>query len=70
MRGASRSARVAPEAEGQPGTTSPEAIAATLPGYAGEGLSHVNLWFSPSTIAAVDWFNAVLDLLDRGEDAV
>lgn len=52
--------------DGQPGPTSPEDIAETLRGYAREGLNHVQLWLSPSTIAGIEWFKAVLDLLDRG----
>jgi alkanesulfonate monooxygenase SsuD/methylene tetrahydromethanopterin reductase-like flavin-dependent oxidoreductase (luciferase family) len=51
----------------QPEPTSPEEIAEILRGYAREGLSHVQLWLSPSTIAGLEWFTAVLDLLDHGE---
>jgi hypothetical protein len=46
---------------------SPEEIAETLRGYAREGLSHVQLWLSPTSLAGLEWFKAVLDLLDRGE---
>lgn len=46
---------------------SPEEIAEMLRGYAREGLSHVQLWLSPSTVAGLEWFAAVLDLLDHGE---
>ncbi|MGH2485466.1 MAG: LLM class flavin-dependent oxidoreductase [Ktedonobacterales bacterium] len=52
-----------PARDSQP--TSPEQIAATLRGYAREGLSHIQLWLSPSTIEGLDWFASVLDLLDR-----
>jgi hypothetical protein len=45
--------------------TSPEEIAELLRGYAREGLGYVQLWLSPSTIAGLDWFAAVLDLLDH-----
>jgi alkanesulfonate monooxygenase SsuD/methylene tetrahydromethanopterin reductase-like flavin-dependent oxidoreductase (luciferase family) len=52
---------------GQAEPTSPQEIAETLRGYAREGLSHVQLWLSPTSIAGLEWFKAVLDLLDRGE---
>jgi alkanesulfonate monooxygenase SsuD/methylene tetrahydromethanopterin reductase-like flavin-dependent oxidoreductase (luciferase family) len=51
----------------QPGTASPEEIAEMLRSYAREGLSHVQLWLTPNTIAGLEWFAAVLDLLDHGE---
>ena len=51
----------------QPEPTSPEEVAETLRGYAREGLSHVQLWLTPSTISSLEWFKAVLDLLDHGE---
>ena len=38
-----------------------------LRGYAREGLEHVQLWLSPSTIAGLEWFKGVLDQLDHGE---
>ena len=34
-------------------------------GYAREGLSHIQIWLSPSTIEGLEWFASVLDLLDR-----
>ena len=46
--------------------TSPEEVAETLRGYAHEGLSHVQLWLTPNTVKSLDWFEAVLDLLDQG----
>ena len=46
---------------------SPDEIAEMLRGYAREGLSHVQLWLSPSTIASLEWFKGVLDQLDHGE---
>jgi alkanesulfonate monooxygenase SsuD/methylene tetrahydromethanopterin reductase-like flavin-dependent oxidoreductase (luciferase family) len=55
-----------PAGGGQPEPPSAEEIAAMLRAYAREGLSHVQLWLSPSTIAGLEWFAAVLDLLDRG----
>jgi alkanesulfonate monooxygenase SsuD/methylene tetrahydromethanopterin reductase-like flavin-dependent oxidoreductase (luciferase family) len=51
----------------QPGPTSPEEIVEILRGYAREGLSHVQLWMVPATIASLEWFKAVLDLLDQGK---
>lgn len=50
---------------GQQETVSPEEIAGLLRGYAREGLSHVQLWLNP--IASIEWFAAVLDLLDHGQ---
>ena len=58
-----------PSAQGkQPEPTSPEEVAQTLRGYAREGLSHVQLWLVPNTIASLEWFKAVLDLVDHGEE--
>jgi alkanesulfonate monooxygenase SsuD/methylene tetrahydromethanopterin reductase-like flavin-dependent oxidoreductase (luciferase family) len=51
----------------QPEPTSPEEIAQMLRKYAQEGLSHIQLWLVPSTIASLEWFAPVLNLLDRGE---
>jgi hypothetical protein len=48
------------------GPASPAEIAELLRGYSRAGLSHVQLWLSPTTIAGLEWFAAVLDLLDRG----
>ena len=45
----------------------PEAIAGMLRGFAREGLEHVQLWLTPSTLAGLEWFAAVLALLDRVE---
>jgi alkanesulfonate monooxygenase SsuD/methylene tetrahydromethanopterin reductase-like flavin-dependent oxidoreductase (luciferase family) len=51
----------------QQGATSPDEIAELLRGYAREGLSHVQVWLTPTTLAALEWFAAALDLLDHGE---
>jgi alkanesulfonate monooxygenase SsuD/methylene tetrahydromethanopterin reductase-like flavin-dependent oxidoreductase (luciferase family) len=51
----------------QPTPTSPEEVAQILRSYAREGLSHVQLWLVPNTIASLEWFKPVLDLLDHGE---
>ena len=45
----------------------PVEIAQMLRNYAQEGLSHVQLWLVPSTIAGLEWFAPVLNLLDHGE---
>ena len=29
--------------------------------------SHVQLWLTPNTLKSLEWFKAVLDLLDYGE---
>lgn len=52
---------------GQPVTVSHEEIAHVLRGYAREGLGHVQLWLTPNTLASIEWFAEVLNLLDRGE---
>ena len=51
----------------QPEPTSPEEIAEMLRSYARNGLSHVQLWLTPNTIASLEWFTSVLKLLDHGE---
>src|SRR5213080_182814 len=51
----------------QPEPTSPEEIAEMLRSYARNGLSHVQLWLTPNTIASLEWLTAVLRLLDHGE---
>ncbi len=57
-----------PSAQGkQPEPMLPEQVAETLRGYAREGLSHVQLWLVPNTIASLEWFKPVLDLLDQSE---
>ncbi len=58
-----------PSSGALPEPTTPEEIAGPLRRYAQEGLSHVQLWLSPNTIASLEWFVAVLDLLDQGEGA-
>jgi alkanesulfonate monooxygenase SsuD/methylene tetrahydromethanopterin reductase-like flavin-dependent oxidoreductase (luciferase family) len=45
----------------------PQEVAETLRSYAREGLSHVQLWLTPTTIASLEWFKTVLDLLDQSE---
>jgi hypothetical protein len=43
---------------------SAEEIAEIFRGYAREGLSHVQVWLSPSTIDSLEWFATVLERLD------
>ena len=50
----------------KPESVSPEGIAQMLRNYAQEGLSHVQLWLVPSTIASLEWFDQVFNLLDHG----
>lgn len=45
----------------------PEEIAQMLRHYAREGLSHVQLWLVPNTIASLEWLAPVLALLDQDE---
>jgi alkanesulfonate monooxygenase SsuD/methylene tetrahydromethanopterin reductase-like flavin-dependent oxidoreductase (luciferase family) len=54
-----RSARVAPV------TGSPEEIAARLRGFAQAGVTHVQIWPEPNTMAEVDLLAPALELLDR-----
>lgn len=49
-----------------PATGSPAELADLLRGYAREGIGHVQVWIDPSTVAGVEAFAEVLDLLDRG----
>lgn len=57
-----------PSAQGkQPEPMSPEEITEMLRRYARAGLDHVQLWLMPNTIASLEWFKPVLDLLDQGE---
>jgi alkanesulfonate monooxygenase SsuD/methylene tetrahydromethanopterin reductase-like flavin-dependent oxidoreductase (luciferase family) len=56
----------APTQGARPEPMSPKEIAELLRGYAQHGLGHIQLWLSPSTIAGLEWFAAVLDLLDHG----
>ncbi len=49
-----------------PLTGSPEEIAATLRGFAAEGICHVQVWLEPNNLAGIESFAPVLELLDRG----
>src|SRR5579884_2443634 len=49
----------------RPVTGSPEELAVLLRAYAAEGISHVQVWLDPNTVAGIEWFAQVLALLDR-----
>jgi alkanesulfonate monooxygenase SsuD/methylene tetrahydromethanopterin reductase-like flavin-dependent oxidoreductase (luciferase family) len=51
-----------------PATDSVEALANLLRTYAAEGINQVQVYVQPTTVAGVEAFAPVLDLLDRGED--
>ena len=51
---------------GEPIQGGPEEVAAALRAFAGEGVSHVQVWLTPNTLGAVEAFAPVLELLDRG----
>jgi len=44
---------------------SPEELADALRTYASEGISHVQVWLEPATLAGIEAFAPTLDLLDR-----
>jgi len=56
--------RTMPGSETISGT--PEEMAERLRAFAREGVSHVQLWMTPTSRAGVDAFAPVLELLDRG----
>jgi alkanesulfonate monooxygenase SsuD/methylene tetrahydromethanopterin reductase-like flavin-dependent oxidoreductase (luciferase family) len=62
-----------PEVTGREGwnalTGSPEELAEGLRAYARAGFTHVQLWVEPGTIAGIEAFAPVLELLDRGYEA-
>ena len=47
-------------------TGQPEELAALLREYAAEGIEHVEVWLDPCTLASVEAFAPVLELLDSG----
>jgi alkanesulfonate monooxygenase SsuD/methylene tetrahydromethanopterin reductase-like flavin-dependent oxidoreductase (luciferase family) len=58
---------IAPGREGWNALTgSPEELASGLRNYASAGFSHVQIWLEPSTIAGIEAFAPVLELLDGG----
>ncbi len=62
--GASVLGRGTPAGGGITGT--PEEMAETLRAFAREGVSHVQVWLTPSSRAGVEAFGSVLELLDKG----
>ena len=44
---------------------SPEELAGVLRAHAQAGLSHVQVWLEPNTLAGIEAFAPVLELLDR-----
>jgi alkanesulfonate monooxygenase SsuD/methylene tetrahydromethanopterin reductase-like flavin-dependent oxidoreductase (luciferase family) len=58
---------IAPGREGWDALTgSPEELADGLRNYASAGFTHVQIWLEPSTIAGIEAFAPVLELLDGG----
>jgi alkanesulfonate monooxygenase SsuD/methylene tetrahydromethanopterin reductase-like flavin-dependent oxidoreductase (luciferase family) len=55
---------------GMPGmevvTGEPEAMAETFRAFAREGISHVQIWLTPTSRAGAEAFAPVLELLDQG----
>jgi alkanesulfonate monooxygenase SsuD/methylene tetrahydromethanopterin reductase-like flavin-dependent oxidoreductase (luciferase family) len=49
-----------------PLTGSPAALASALRAYAEKGVSHLQVWLEPNTLAGIEAFAAVLETLDRG----
>lgn len=46
-------------------TGSPEELAEALRGIAADGVTHVQIWLEPSTLAGIEAFAPTLELLDR-----
>jgi alkanesulfonate monooxygenase SsuD/methylene tetrahydromethanopterin reductase-like flavin-dependent oxidoreductase (luciferase family) len=47
-------------------TGAPEQMAEELRAYADQGISHLQLWLEPNTLAGLEAFAPVLELLDKG----
>jgi hypothetical protein len=45
----------------------PEEIAAAIRAYAAEGISHIQIFLDPMTLAGVEAFAPVLEALDRDQ---
>jgi alkanesulfonate monooxygenase SsuD/methylene tetrahydromethanopterin reductase-like flavin-dependent oxidoreductase (luciferase family) len=50
----------------EPASGSTDELANLLRAYAREGISHVQVWLEPTTVAGIEAFAPVLELLDRG----
>jgi len=46
-------------------TGSPEMLAEALRAFAREGVSHIQIWFEPATLAGIEAFAPTLEILDR-----
>ena len=44
----------------------PEEIATALRAYAAEGITHLQVWLEPNTLAGLEAFAAVVEQLDKG----
>ncbi len=51
---------------GEPVTGTPEEMADTFRAFAREGISHMQIWLTPTSRAGVEAFAPVLELLDKG----
>ena len=51
-------------------TGSPEELAAAFRGFARQGISHVQVYLAPNTLAGIEAFAPVLELLDRERTSV
>jgi probable F420-dependent oxidoreductase len=45
---------------------SPQDLAHAIQGYSREGITHLQVWLHPNTLAGIEAFAPVLDLLDQG----
>ena len=52
---------------GEPLSGSPDQLAAAFRQFAREGIGHIQVWLAPSTIAGIEAFAPVLELLDQGD---
>jgi alkanesulfonate monooxygenase SsuD/methylene tetrahydromethanopterin reductase-like flavin-dependent oxidoreductase (luciferase family) len=52
---------------GEPLSGSPEQVAAVFRQFADEGISHIQVWLAPSTVAGIEAFTPVLELLDQSD---
>jgi alkanesulfonate monooxygenase SsuD/methylene tetrahydromethanopterin reductase-like flavin-dependent oxidoreductase (luciferase family) len=55
-----------PQADPTPITGTPEEMAAQLRAFADEGISHIQIWTNPRTVAGVERLAPVLEALDKG----
>jgi alkanesulfonate monooxygenase SsuD/methylene tetrahydromethanopterin reductase-like flavin-dependent oxidoreductase (luciferase family) len=55
-----------PDATPRPLSGPPEALAQALRGFAGQGISHIQIYLHPNSLAGIEAFAPVLEELDRG----